>query len=387
MNHVMHKHIALVGATDRRVEELLHAAGMQVVSISDAALHTLAAPSARQPDALLLDLRGASPMIPSAVAMLRRQHPTTGVVIIAGSLDPALLVEAMRAGVNEVVAEPFGQQDLENAIARVCGHAAGSETGEVIGFIGAKGGVGTTTIAVNMATSLGHLSKPSRALLIDLHQSGGDAAVFAGADPRFSVMDAMDNTHRLDQSFLRSLVTQFAPGADLLASPERHGSTRLDTEKTRRVIEVAASFYRYTVIDVARSDTAVLDGLDALTVIYVVANQELATVKSAGRLTALLRQRYGRDKVSLVLTRSDRQADIAHEDVEKAVGAGIAHTFPSDYRVALQALNRGRPLALENHNALSASFRKFAHDISGIRPKPEPVKSSGLLGRLAPKRA
>jgi Flp pilus assembly CpaE family ATPase len=118
-----------------------------------------------------------------------------------------------------------------------------------------------------------------------------------------------------------------------------------------------------------------------------VVNQDLATVKSATRLTEMLRQRYGREKVSVVLTRSDRQADIGHEDVEKAVGVSIAHTFPSDYRVALQALNKGRPLALENHNALSASFRKFAQDVSGIRHKPEPVKSTGLFGRLAPKRA
>jgi pilus assembly protein CpaE len=382
----MHKHIALIGATDRRLEELLHAAGMQVASASEAALHGLAAPSARQPDALLLDLRGPSATIPQTVATLRRQHPHTGVVVIARTLDPALLVDAMRAGVNEVVAEPFGQQDLENAIERVCGQATGSEAGEVIGFVGAKGGVGTTTVAVNMATTLGHLSKPARALLIDLHQSGGDAAIFTGAEPRFSIADAMENTHRLDASFLRTLVTPFAPGTDLLASPER-AAPRLDREKTRRVVEVAAASYKYTVIDLARADNAVLDGLDLLRAIYVVVNQELATVKSATRLTEMLRQRYGREKVSVVLTRSDRQADIGHEDVEKAVGVSIAHTFPSDYRIALQALNKGRPLALENHNALSASFRKFAQDVSGIRHKPEPAKSSGLFGRLAPKRA
>ena len=172
----------------------------------------------------------------------------------------------------------------------MCGHSGASETGAVIGFIGAKGGVGTTTVAVNMATTLGRLSRPGRALLIDLHQSGGDAAVFTGVDPRFSIADAMENTHRLDQSFLGTLVTAVAPNTDLLASPERSASARLDTEKTRRVVEVAASSYKYTVVDLARTDTAVLDGLDMLKVIYVVVNQELATVKSATRLTGMLRQ-------------------------------------------------------------------------------------------------
>jgi pilus assembly protein CpaE len=257
----------------------------------------------------------------------------------------------------------------------------------VIGFVGAKGGVGTTTVAVNMATMLGVLSKPARALLIDFHQAGGDAAVFTGCEPRFSMRDAIENTHRLDESFLRSLVTSVAPHTDLLASPERPSIGLLDCEKTRRVIDVAARTYKYTVLDLPRSDAAVLDALEQLKTIYIVANQELATVKSAARIAAMLRQRYGRDSVRLVLSRSDRQADIGHLEVEKAVGSAVDYTFPSDYRVALQALNKGRPLALDNHNDLSASFRRFAHRVSGVRPEREAAKPTGLLGRLTQRRA
>jgi pilus assembly protein CpaE len=319
--------------------------------------------------------------------MLRRQHPHTGVVIIARALDPALLVDAMRAGVNEVVAEPFGQHDLESAIERVCGQAAGTETGEVIRVRRCQGGVGTTTVAVNMATTLGHLSKPGRALLIDLHQSGGDAAIFTGAEPRFSIVDAIENTHRLDESFLRTLVTAFAPGTDLLASSER-AAARLDREKTRRVVEVAASFYKYTIIDLARSDTAVLDGLDLLKTIYIVVNQELATVEECHALdrdaAAPLRPRQGQHRAH-ALGPSCRHRP-------RGCGEGPRHqhrAYVSERTTESRCrrLNKGRPLALENHNALSASFRKFAQDFSGLRHKPDPVKSSGLFGRLAPKRA
>jgi pilus assembly protein CpaE len=382
----MAKQIALVFATDRQPEELLRAAGMHVTNLTESGLGLLAVPSAKQPDAVIIDLRGGAG-IPVALSALTRHHPDTGLVVIAATLEPKLLVEAMRAGVNEVVSEPFDQSDLEKAITRVTGQRAAADAGEVLGFVGAKGGVGTTTVAVNMATMLGQLVKPERTLIVDLHQSGGDASVFTGTEPRFSVQDAIDNTHRLDESFLRTLVTQIGGTTDLLASPERPTVNRLDTDKARRIIALASSAYKYTVLDLPRSDGGVLDALDQLTAIYIVVNQELATVKSASRMAGMLRQRYGREKLKVVLSRSDRQADIGHADVEKAIGLSVAHTFPSDYRVALNALNKGRPLALDNQNELSASFRQFAQEVSGVRPKREGTKSPGLFGRLTQRRA
>jgi pilus assembly protein CpaE len=309
-------------------------------------------------------------------------------VIVATALDPALLLEAMRAGVSEVVAEPLSEDGVGDAVARVSANRGPAELGKVYGFIGAKGGVGTTTVAVNMAITLGALSKPGRTLLIDFHQGGGDAAVFTGTEPRFSILNALENTHRLDQNLLRNLVTEVAPHTDLLAAPERSLGASLQPENIRRLIAFAAATYRHTVIDLPKSDGAVLDSLEQTASIFVVANQELATVRSASRLASVLRQRYGRDKVNVLLSRSDRQADIGFEDVEKAVGSPVGHTFPSDYRAALQALNRGRPIALDNHNELSSSFRRFAHKLTGVKnERTAAPKSGGLLGRLTQRRA
>lgn len=380
----MAKHIILVGAADRKPEELLRGAGLHVSSITEAGLSSLVAIAAKQPDVLVVDVRRTA-VVPPLVAMLRRQHPNTGVMILASALEPALLVDAMRAGVTEVVSEPFEQEDLENAVTRVSGQHAKAEVGTVIGFVGAKGGVGTTTVAVNVATMLGPLSKPGRALLVDLHSAGGDAAVFMGVEPRFSVVDAVENAHRLDQSFLKTLVTTVTTHTDLLAAPERPTIGRLDAAKTRQLIELAAAGYKHTVLDLPRSDGNVLDALEQLKGIYIVVNQELATVRSATRVAGLLRERYGRDKVRVVLTRSDRQADIGHADVEKAIGLPVTHTFPSDYRIALKALNKGRPLALDNHNDLSASFKRFAYEVSGTQPA-RGERSAGLFGRFSPRR-
>ena len=378
--------VLLVGAGDRQLEDLLRGLAAQVSMGSTADLTRLTAATATVPDVVVLDVRQVG-SVPAACTAFHRQHPDVGIVIIARALEPTLLLDAMRAGVNEVVAEPLTEESVAEAVARVTAGRGPAELGKVYGFIGAKGGVGTTTVAVNMAIMLGSMSKPERTLLMDFHHGGGDAAVFTGSEPRFTVANALENTHRLDQNLLRNLVTEVAPQTDLLAAPDRSLGGALQVESIRRLIAFVAATYKHTVLDLPKSDGAVLDGLEQLAGIYVVANQELATVRSAGRVAASLRQRYGRDKVHLVLTRSDRQADIGFEDVEKAVGSRVEHTFPSDYRAALQALNRGRPIALENHNDLSSSFRRFAHKLAGVKSERPAPKPGGLLGRLTQRRA
>jgi pilus assembly protein CpaE len=343
--------------------------------VAGSELNALAQAGAKQPDVLVLDLRGQA-HVPAALPVLKRQHPGTGVLIVADRLDPALLLEAMRAGVNEIVADPVSVTDLEAAIARlVAARPTTTTQGAAFAFLGAKGGVGTTTVAVNVATALAKLV-PGSTLLIDLHVANGDAAVFLGAEPRFSIVDALENTHRLDEAFFHSLIVKTKPGVDLLASSDRVMVSPVDVRRIRSLIEFAERHYRYVVLDVPRSDAAVLDALEAVNRIVIVANQELATVRSASRMATALRQRYGKEKLSVVVSREDRLAEIGHEDVERAVGTSVKHTVPSDYRRALQALNKGRPMTLENHNELSGSYVKLARSLSGIE-KPRSEKSGG----------
>ena len=112
-------------------------------------------------------------------------------------LVPTIMLEAMRAGVNECIVEPLSVSELQAALKRLVGSLTTHDRGEVFAFVGAKGGVGATTIAVNVATALAK-RKPGSTLLIDLNVACGDAAVFLGSEPRFSVLDALDNVKRLD---------------------------------------------------------------------------------------------------------------------------------------------------------------------------------------------
>ena len=310
--------LTIVGQRDPKLEEQVRASGRVTTVTWVTDLSTLVDAKAPQPDVLLVDVRRA-PAVPPQLATLKRQHPTTNVILLASTLDPALMLEGMRAGVNECIAEPLRQADIDAAFTRLLGQHSKGVAGPVFAFVGAKGGVGTTTTAVNVATTLTKLS-PAGALLIDLHLAYGDAAVFLGADARFSVLDALENLHRLDPQFLKSLVCRTASGLELLASADRPTTRVPDVRRLGSVIQLAASQYAYTVLDVPRSDLTVLDSLDHVANIVVVANQELATVRNAGRMAAALRARYPKTNVMTVINRTDGRSEINHAGRGKGRG-------------------------------------------------------------------
>jgi pilus assembly protein CpaE len=377
--------VIVVGAKNRDLEEMLAEGNMRSSALGLSELATLAHPAARQPDVIVVDLRGTAGL-PVTLAPLKRQHPTTPLVLVTSTLDPSLVLEAMRAGVNECLAEPISTADLEGAITRLLERRRPAPSGQVFAFIGAKGGVGTTTAAVNVATELSQAAL-GRTLLVDLHLAHGDAAVFLGVEPRFSVVDALDNIHRFDEAFFKGLVVQTAAGPHLLASSDRALAQTSSVQRVRSLVEFATQLYRYVVLDVPRSDAAALDALDQAARIVVVANQELATVRNASRVAASFRQRYGNDRVTVIVNRVDNHAEIGRDDVEKVIGARVVHLVPSDYRGALRAVNKGRPLVLDNHNKLAASFRGLARDIAGLGPShPSGPDSGGLFGLLKGRR-
>ena len=193
----------------------------------------------------------------------------------------------------------------------------------------------------------------------------------------------------------RSLVVRTRSGLDLLASAPRATSAPappIDLQRVRTLIDFALRYYRYVVLDVPRAESSLVDALDTATNIFVVVNQELPTVRNAQRLVNRLRQRYGGDRISLLLNRSDRQSEIAPEDIQKAVNASIACVFPNDYRQAIAALNKGQPLAKAAQGRLASAFQAFASELGTPaekvqRDKATAADSGRMFGWLTPRRS
>src|SRR5262245_58226978 len=338
---------------------------------------------AATPDVVVVDVRSDRHLLGS-IAGIKRRHPSMGVAIVVPALEPEVMLQAMRAGVTECIAEPITQGALEAAIGRVMVQRTSPVEGRVFAFIGAKGGVGATTVAVNFAEAIARAA--GETLLVDLNIGTGDAAVFLGVEPRFTVVDALENTQRLDENFFRGLVVRTSSGVDLLASAVRVLAGPLDPQRVRTLIDFAVRYYRAIVLDVPRSDASALDALDAASSIFVVVNHELPTLSSAYRLVARLRQKYGSERIALLVNRNDKHSDISLSDIEKAVNARIKHVFPSEYKPALAAMNHGRPLARGSDTRLAASFHEFVKQITGTQKAPA-EETKRMFGWLTPKRS
>lgn len=366
---------------DERLVDALKTSGLRAVNITHAEFAGYLQKS-DAPPVLVVDLRGQE-QLPSDVVSFRRKHPGSGVVLVLSTLDPRLMLEAMRAGVTECVAEPVSPKALDEAVRRILTNVVAQPTGQVFAFIGAKGGVGTTTLATNTAVALG-VSGHSSSLLIELHPTHGDAALFLGVEPRFSVLDALDNVQRADESFFGGVVEK-AVGVHLLASPNRPRPGVIDPKRLRALLDAASRMYAVTVLDVPRSDLSIIDCLDNATSIVVVTSQEIASLRNAGKVAEMLRSRYGAPRVKVVVNRFHRDAVIAQEDVERVVGTKVK-AIPSDYKVALEALNAGRPVVLDNDSRLAKALSSLSRELAGVK-KQKTDDQSGVLARLAWRRA
>jgi pilus assembly protein CpaE len=378
--------VGIIGHKDNQLADLVRAAGLRTMPLDAEQLTSTARAVGVPPDVVLVDVRRDRTAL-GAISLVKRRHPSIGVAIVVQVLEPELMLEAMRAGVTEVLTEPLTQAALEAAISRLMGQRVVEHEGRVIAVIGAKGGVGATTIAVNLAEAFAKANGDS--LLVDLNLANGDAAVFLGVEPRFTILEALENTHRLDEAFLRGLVVHTPSGLDLLASSTRIANSPADPQRVRTLIDFAARHYRCVILDVPRLELPLIDSLEAASSVFVVVNHELPTVRSAHRLVSMLRQRYG-ERVSVIVNRADRLSEISLEDIKKAVNVPVSHVFPNDYRGCVSAANKGRPIASSSDGKLAESFHSFVRALTGARSKKtsaEAEESSRLFGWLSPRKS
>ena len=370
-------------SNDERLPEIFKTAGIKAARLTEAEAKTLGRTS-DAPAVLVLDVRPHHQIAPW-INDVQKKQPNLAIVVIVSTLDARFILEAMRAGIKECLPEPITPQALDEAVRRLVVGEQRERAGHVVAFIGAKGGVGTTTLAVNTAAALAKTAG-SPPLLIDLHVARGDAALLMGAEPRFSVLDAFENLHKVDESFLSGLVEKTQSGAYVLASSARPVNVATSPTATRTLLELAARRYRITVLDVPRTDPAMLEALDPATVIAVVTSQELSAVRGAAATVATLRQRYGSQRLRVLINRYDKNGPVSAKDIAKVVGEPVACMIPSDYRVAAEAINVGRPIVSED-SRLGKALRSAAAELVNAGKATTEEQPSGMLSRLAWRRA
>jgi pilus assembly protein CpaE len=349
-------------------------------------------PGSRKADLFIIDARNDAAAAMERVESLRASSTAAAVFVVAREPNPDLILQSMRAGANEFFTYPPPEGTFYEAIRRTAARrtAAGQGTAaNTIVFFGAKGGAGTTTVAVNCAVELARLSG-ERTIIVDLKPGLGEVGLFLGVRSRYTLVDALDNMTRLDVEFLRELVAKHKSGLEILAGSdnfERPNST--DSAALEDILRHLREEYEYVVIDAgSQINAGVTSTLYTADTIGLVANPDVPSIRNAQRLLDRVRQMGASpERVRLLLNRAAEPYPIPPAQIEAAVGHPIDHMFPSDYKTVSAALNSGVPLALTGNTPLAAQFDSFTRRMLGSESAAPADEAQGpavkSLSRLA----
>jgi pilus assembly protein CpaE len=320
-------------------------------------------------DLIIVDTRGDATSGMSNIERLRASAPGAAIFAVALSAEPDLILQSMRAGANEFFTWPPPDESFHGAVRRTAARreaALGSRaTANTLVFFGAKGGAGTTTTAVNCAVEIARLSKRA-AVIVDLKPGLGEVALFLGVRPRYSMLDAIDNLHRLDREFLRELVVKHKSGLEILSGSDqfdRPGAS--DGSAIEELFRLLGRQYEYIIVDAgSQINSCTVAALYTADTIFLVANPDVPSVRNAQRLLDRVRQLGAcGERVRVLLNRAAEPFPIPPKQIEGALGHPIHHTFPSDYKTVSTALNSGVPLALAGNSDIAAQFDSFTRAI------------------------
>jgi len=322
-----------------------------------------------QPDLMVVDIRGDALSALASIERLRAGAPSASIFAVAMSADPDLILQAMRAGANEFFVWPPADETFYGAVRRTAARRETTQgakpTATTLVFFGAKGGSGTTTLAVNCGVEVARMSRRST-IIVDLKPGLGEVALFLGIKPRYTVLDAIDNLHRIDKEFLRELVVKHKSGLEILAGSEafdRPGAQ--DAGGIEELFRLLARQYEYIIVDAGNQVNAcAISAIYTADRMFLVANPDVPSVRNAQKLLERVRELGASgDRVRLLLNRAAEPFPIAPKQIEAALGHPVHHTFPSDYKTVSAALNSGIPLAQAGNSELATQFDQFTRRV------------------------
>jgi len=326
------------------------------------------------------------------VARLTETSPNCAVLVVSSSNDGNLILKALRAGAKEFLTQPVRIEDLLAALGRISERRFGRgencpRGSQVIAVAGAIGGVGTTSLAVNLGCALARI-EPNSVALVDLDLCLGDADIFLDTIPDYTLVDVAQNVTRLDFTLLKRSLTKHASGLYLLPRPVRLEDIGLITpDDLQRVIGLLKATFTHLVLDLSKGYTALdLIALEMANHVLLVTQLDLPCLRNVVRLMMSFGEMENMaDKVKIVVNRVGlEQGHITLKKAEETIGKPIFWQLPNDYRTMIEARNNGVPLYEQAPKAaITHSIHALAQALSGdeaARPAEATAKKSGLGG-------
>ena len=379
--------VTIQAASETRRREIVAAIG------NAAEIEVLLPAAAPRADAVLLAV-GVDPQADIAQAGLLLAEGKARQVILVGPVpSPEMLLSAMRAGIVEYLPEPFQPADLLAALGRIRERGGPApvtprkgQDGRIFLVLGAKGGIGTTTVAVNLADVLSRLDAGATALL-DLAQPQGETPIFLDLEHAYTWADVAANISRLDSTFLESVMARHPSGLSVLAAPGFSLDSSLDPSVLRQLLTLMRGMYAHIVIDAGTGhDDAALEALEQADEVLLVLDLSLPCLARAKRFLEAVRAAKPEvaAKVRLVANRKTSESDIGTTEAETILQTSISWSVLNDYKTALAAINQGKTLnETDPRSAIARGIAAMARDLARHAPQEAgSVRSESLWARL-----
>lgn len=302
---------------------------------------------------------------------------------ISESTDSAVILGAMRAGCREFFTKPLQRDELEAALAKmVAQKPARRQHGQLISVVGTVGGVGCTTIAVNLAVELAQ-QHAGRVALVDLDFRFGQVATYLDLQPNFSVADLCDTPEQLDPQMIEKAVIKHSTGVEVLARPSQFAQAeQITAAHAASVLSGLQEFYDFVVVDgPGRYDSggrAVLEMADAVLLVFQLT---VPSVRNGDRIIQeLSRQGYNLDRLKLVVNRDGKNnGSLEIDQVETTLNQKMFATITDDWQAVSTGVNMGEPLCM------AAARSKSRQDIETLARRLNPAESAAPASSEAKK--
>lgn len=325
------------------------------------------------------------------VNKIGHSSPDCAILVVSSSSDGNLILQALRAGAKEFLSLPLRIEDLLAAIGRLNQRRSAqgdkkSRGSQVIAVAGSIGGVGCTSLAVNLGCILAKDERNSVAL-VDLDMCLGDADVFLDMIPECTLVDVAQNVTRLDFTLLKRSLTRHASGLYLLPRPvQLEDVSLISRDDLQRVIGLMKASFTHLVIDLSKTYTPMdMLALDMATHILLITQLDLPCLRNVVRLMMSFSQIEGlAEKVKIVVNRVGLDnGHITMKKAQESIGKEIFWQAPNDYRTMIECRNNGVPLIEQAPKSpITQSLRGLAAAICGDEAPQEEAaagrKASGI---------
>jgi pilus assembly protein CpaE len=319
-------------------------------------------------EVVLVDIDAQNPQRAiRTIELIHASTPDVTIFAVGEMSQPTVIVSAMRAGAREFLDHNASREVLVEAFTRFSATLSraqrSSSKARVFTFLNAKGGAGTTTTAVNTAVALQEAH--GRVVLVDFAPIG-HAALQLNLRPQFTLVDALQNLHRMDGSLLDGLMTPYRKGLHLLAGAQQPHNAVPTSSELARLFDLLVGQYHFVVIDGSgRMDGTMQMICDLSNAVLMVAQTDVVSLWSAGRIQSFLQDGAGRDRLRLVLNRYKKIPGFTDEDVEKATNLKVLWKVPNNFQVIGPAIDKGNPVAAQGNHEIGRSYQGLAAELAG----------------------